>query len=470
MKKNSVLLVFCLLVSVFALPAFAVTRGDVNRDGNIMADDARLALRRSVSLEDYMPGSARFIAADMDGDGAVTASDARAVLRLSVGLPTEIPEETPADKEPDAAFVAAAQRFSVELFKAGTAGETENVLLSPLSVLTALAMTANGTAGETMKGLENALGGLPVSELNAYLRTFCAGLPDNETNRLHIANSIWVNESVRSLVRPSFLSSNIAYYDAGINACLFDDDAVRAINNWVRENTDDMIDGILDRADPDILMLLMNALAFDAKWQRPYSENQIGQWRFTDENGAQALCDMMYGEESVYLENANAAGFVKPYRNGDYRFVALLPNEGVSAADLAASLTPASLSALFKNARTDLRVHTGLPTFRFSYQTSLVNALQQMGAGLLFSSGACDFGNMFSQSVGAYVSDVIHKTFIEVNGAGTRAAAVTGVIVEKNAVLFYDKTVILDRPFVFMILPGDTDIPLFIGILRNPNG
>ena len=179
MKKTcAALLVCCMLAAVFTLPSFAVLHGDVDRDGSVLANDARLALRRSVALEDYLPGSAQFVAADMDGNGAVTASDARAVLRVSVGLQTDIPAMTPAEKTPDDAFVSAAQRFSLDLFRESTAEQKGNVMISPLSVLTALSMTANGTAGETLRQLEETLGGVKLPELNAYLRALCGSLPN----------------------------------------------------------------------------------------------------------------------------------------------------------------------------------------------------------------------------------------------------------------------------------------------------
>lgn len=463
------LLVCCLLATLFAAGAGAAMRGDVNKDGVVKAEDARLALRRSVSLETYLPGSSQFIAADMDGDGAVSAADARAVLRSSVGLPTEPDEITPEEKTPDAAFQNAMLRFALALFRQTAAQDKgQNLLVSPLSVMTALNMAANGAGGKTLAQLEKALGGdLTVADLNAYLHTLTQHLPNSEKSRLHAANSVWVNNAVQGAVKRPFLQNMLAYYGAGINACDFDLASLEAINNWVKENTEGMIDSILDEPDPDILMLLLNALAFDAKWQIPFEEHKVTKTAFTREDGTKKDCDMMRGEERFYVEDENTTGFIKEYAGGGYRFVALLPDEGVSMADYVASLTPEKLTALLASARSDIPVNAGLPKFSFDYSVTLNDALLAMGIEDLFSASSCDFSEMFRENVGAYVSKVLHKTFIEVNTEGTRAAAVTAVVIEKNAILFDAKTVILDRPFVFLITMGDANTPVFIGVVNS---
>ena len=468
-KWLSVLLVAGLLCALFTFGAAAGTRGDVDKNGAVESADARLALRRSVRLEDYMPGSGQFIAADMDGDGAVSSGDARAVLRLSVGLPTGIDETEPVEKAPDEAFHNAMLRFALALFRQ-TAKEDggKNLLVSPLSVTTALAMAANGAKGETLAQLEDVLGnGLSVADLNAYLRALTQTLPNSENSRLHVANSVWINNSVREAVQRPFLRNMLTYYGAGINACDFDQAGIDAVNNWVKENTEGMIDSILKDPDPNILMALLNALAFDAKWQRQFDPNAVRTVPFTRENGVKEDCEMMRGEERLYLEDDTTTGFVKAYSGDGYRFAALLPKEGIAMKDYIASLTPEKLSALFANAQTGT-VQIGLPKFRFDYGVTLNDALKAMGADQLFNPAACDLSGMFPAEIGAHVSQVLHKTFIEVDTEGTRAAAVTAVIVSKNAMQPLDsKTVILDRPFVFLITMGEADTPVFIGAVKG---
>ena len=466
------LLAVCLLFTLFGTGAMAVTRGDVDQDGVISSADARLALRRSVKLEDYLPGSARFIAADMDGDGAVQSSDARAVLRTSVKLPTGIETVEPEEKTPDKAFQTAMLRFTTALFRQTAARDKgENLLVSPLSVMTALNMAANGAAGKTLTQLETALGGLTTTDLNAYLHTLMNNLPNSEQSSLHVANSVWVNNSVREQVKQPFLRNLLAYYGAGINACDFDRKALEAVNGWVKENTDGMIDSILDKPDPNILMLLLNTLTFDAEWENKFKEADILQRRatFTRQDGTQELCDMMRGTLFGYLEDNAATGFIKYYAGGNYQFVALLPKKGIAIDDYIASLTQEKLSGLLNGIETVQKVNVGLPKFRFDYSVSLNDTLEAMSVTDLFDPAACDLSGMFGKPVEPYVSSVLHKTFIEVNTEGTRAGAATAVTVgpTSSRVTVEPKTVILDRPFVFLITMGEANTPVFIGVVNS---
>ena len=464
------LLTVSLLLTLFSAGAIAVTRGDVDKDGAVKAEDARLTLRRSVKLETYLPGSSQFIAADMDGDGAISSGDARAVLRASVGLPTGIETIEPEEKTTDEAFRTAMLRFALALFRQTAAqDEGKNLLVSPLSVMTALNMAANGAAGETLAQLEKALGnGISVADLNAYLHTLTENLPNSEQSSLHVANSVWVNNRVREAVMQPFLQNMLAYYGAGVNACDFDLEALEAVNGWVKENTDGMIDSILSKPDPNIVMLLLNAVAFDAKWQNQFFESGVIEMPFTAQDGTQKLCEMMRGEEHTYLEDGDTTGFIKRYRGGAYHFVALLPGKDVAISDYIASLTPEKLSGLLGGAQTSKEVRIGLPKFSFDYSVSLNSALRAMGVTDLFSDLACDFSGMFRAPVKPFVSNVLHKTFIEVDTEGTRAAAVTAVMVADSAMPIEDpKTVILDRPFVFLITMGDAELPVFIGVLNS---
>lgn len=154
---------------------------------------------------------------------------------------------------------ASYDRFAVDLFK--TCYDGGNTLLSPLSVLGALGMTAGGAAGETLSQMED-LFGMNADEIAAYLTAFGS---DGEGAKLKIANSIWVREDLR--VRDAFLARNTANYGAAIYKTAFGDDTVAAINDWIEEHTDGLVKDVLDRVSPDAVMYLVNALALDAKWE-----------------------------------------------------------------------------------------------------------------------------------------------------------------------------------------------------------
>lgn len=192
------------------------------------------------------------------------------------GKPTQLKTDMtvqPVSAKAPADAAAAYDRFGVDLFKACYSGG--NTLVSPLSVLGALGMTAGGAAGETLSQMET-LFGMNADEVAAYLAAFGS---DGEGARLKTANSIWVREDLR--VRDAFLARNTANYGAAIYKTAFGDDTAKAINKWIEEHTDGLVKDVLDRVPPDAVMYLVNALALDAKWENIYRENEVRKATFT---------------------------------------------------------------------------------------------------------------------------------------------------------------------------------------------
>ncbi|MDD4657811.1 MAG: serpin family protein, partial [Eubacteriales bacterium] len=170
-------------------------------------------------------------------------------------------------KNTDTKFIGNTADFSLELFKK-TSSEEKNSLISPLSVLLALAMTANGADTQTLSEMETVLGGdIGLEELNEYLFSYVQNLPRDKKARVDIANSIWFQEDEdQLLVERDFLQKNADYYNAAAYKSPFDGQTLKDINNWVKENTDGMIDKILDQISPAAVMYLINAVVFDAQW------------------------------------------------------------------------------------------------------------------------------------------------------------------------------------------------------------
>ena len=187
--------------------------------------------------------------------------------------------------------------FSVELLKC-CAQKGKNTLVSPLSVLFALSMTANGAKGETLSQMETVLGA-PVEELNSAL----AGCRGDEM--LRPANSIWFAEDRQFTPKREFLQTNADYYGAEMYAAPFGDSGtVDEINRWCREKTKDMIPEILNEIPKDAVMYLINALAFEAEWLQPYEEDwQSREGEFTDAAGKKQNVPFLYGDEFQYLED-----------------------------------------------------------------------------------------------------------------------------------------------------------------------
>ena len=370
------------------------------------------------------------------------------------------------------AGAAAAADFGVRLFKTSME-EGENTLISPLSVLYALAMTANGADGETLAQMEQVLG-MDVDNLNSYMLAYLDLLPETKDYKMSLANSIWFKDDPNFTVEQSFLQTNADYYGAGAYKAAFDEGTRNDINNWVKEHTDGMIPEIIDEIPDEAIMYLVNALAFDAKWADEYEEHQIREGRFTMEDGTRQDVDMMHSEEYTYLEDDLATGFIKYYKDRRYAFVAMLPNEGVTVSQYVDSLTGEHMRELLNNPQ-DVTVFASIPKFETEYDIEMSEVLQEMGMTDAFDWQVADFSRLGTYNVDGMnicINRVLHKTFISVSEQGTRAGAATAVeMVAEGAMEIVEfKEVVLDRPFVYMIIDCETNLPFFIGTMMNVNG
>lgn len=362
---------------------------------------------------------------------------------------------------------AAVTDFAVRLFKASLEDE-KNTLISPLSVLVALSMTANGADNETLSQMESVLG-MPIDQLNSWISSYMANLPETEKYKLSLANSIWFTDDERFTVNQDFLQLNADYYGADIYRAAFDDATCKEINKWVEDETDGMIKDILDEIPDSAVMYLINALAFDAEWQEIYYDYQVREGSFTTETGEKREIDMMYSEENMYLEDEQAVGFIKYYKDRKYAFAALLPNEGVSVSEYIASLDGEHLNDLLQNAKAAI-VNASIPKFETEYDVEMSDVLSGMGMPDAFSGVTADFSKLGHSDAGnLFISRVLHKTFISVDERGTKAGAATVVEVEDECAIIVEdpKQVYLDRPFVYMLIDCETNLPFFIGTMMD---
>ena len=407
------------------------------------------------------------LAMSVAGCTAQSAPGQSVNLPGSTNLMTDVSANSAAGKRVDDTFVDSAAGFSIELFKNSVSGNN-NSLISPLSVLLALAMTANGAGNETLSQMESVLGqGISIDDLNKYLHTYTGALPNKQKSKLNIANSIWFRDN-NLTVEKDFLQTNANYYNAAAYESAFDLQTIKNINNWVKENTGGMIDQILDNIPDDAVIYLINAVAFDAEWQTVYTRDRVNLRPFTSVDGSQTQVEMMTSSEASYLDDGEAVGFIKPYANDGYSFAALLPNEGIDIFDYIKSLTGAGFINTLKSAQ-ETDVIATIPKFSYDYKISMVDALSSMGMADAFSPSSADFSKMgASPSGNLYISEVLHKAFISVDELGTKAGAVTSAGIKAGAAPYEEpKIVVLNRPFVYAIVDNSTKLPVFIGALLN---
>ncbi len=363
---------------------------------------------------------------------------------------------TPAPITNDAA--TAATDFAVRLFREAYDGN--NTLISPLSAMLALAMTANGAKGKTLSQMESAFG-MSLDDLNEFFYSYRAGLTQTEKSKLTLANSIWLRDGFN--VRSAFLQTNADYYGADAYAVPFDETTPRKINEWVNEKTDGMIPELIDEIPGDTVLYLINALFFDAEWANPFSPRNTQPGTFTKENGERVKVDLMIAEEVCdYVDDDRAQGIVKYYGGGEYAFVALLPNKYVLLSDFVASLDGGSLRSLLTNRRTG-EVRIRLPKYEVEYTVDLSDALQNMGMTAAFG-GKADFSGITGRRRDLRVDSVLQKTFFSVDENGTRAGAAT----ESGLYMSVKPTFVFTRPFVYLLVDTRNYLPLFIGTLNDP--
>ena len=348
----------------------------------------------------------------------------------------------------------------------GSMNTEKNVLISPVSVLAALSMTANGAEGDTLTQMETVLG----KNKDALNQWYEYDIVKARSEYLYLANAIYLKDDGELIVKEEFLKALEKWYETGVYMTSFNESTLREINQFVEDNTNGMVKKILDKIPEEAVMYLVNALAFEAQWAKPYNEYEVSQQVFTTEDGREQTVELMYSEEYIsYVEDDLCTGFVKNYEGGRYGFVALLPKEGMRIEELIDSLSGDSLSDLLSY-RWEGKVLTAMPKFQTEFDVEMSEVLQAMGMTDAFDDEKANFSGMGTYAgEDLFISRVLHKTFISVAEQGTRAGAATVVEMAPEAAMEPEeiKEVILNRPFLYMIWDRETNMPIFMGTFMD---
>ena len=370
------------------------------------------------------------------------------------------------------AFAVNVSDFTFDLLRQQTASgvistKGQNLLISPDSILTAMIMLQNGARGNTRAEMRKVLsGGISDDRMNSYIAGLNNRLAASEKMTYRQANSLWIRKGSLKL-KKSFLKKNKQYHNAQVYTAPFNKRTVKDINNWVYNNSRNMIKRIISMLTPEDRMVLINTTAFEGKWATPFSPPMKDS--FTSYSGSKSTVRMLSDTGNYrYISLKGGKGFAKEYagngKNHSISFVGILPPEGKDVNEFAAGISGSDwINAWKSSSRQRLRIK--VPEFKYDYSVSLAKPLYNMGIRDAFTSSA-DFSGISSKGKMLQIDDVLHRTHIELDRNGTKAAAATAIVAKAGSALITEPpAVYLDRPFLYALVDNKTGIPLFIGIL-----
>jgi serine protease inhibitor len=373
--------------------------------------------------------------------------------------------------EKTARLLEAENDFGFELFRLvyGAETEHENIMLSPLSVSLALAMTYSGANGETKTAMEKTLKvyGLTPDDINKSYFDLVNSLKSLDSKvLLEIANAIFYRNDFA--VENNFVNTNRKYYNAEISALDFNSpQAVNTVNNWVANKTHDKITTILDQITPQQVMFLLNAIYFKGTWTKEFNSKSTELQAFYSESGSTFQTENMQRADTLpYTSNNLFSAVQLSYGKGSYNMYVFLPNQDKNLQDIVDNLDADNWEIWMKSFNMTSNVDIKFPKFKYGYEIKLNDILTEMGMGVAFTTAA-DFTGINREGK-LRIDYVKHKSFIEVNEEGTEAAAVTIVAIERfsagpQKIPFY-----VNRPFFYAITEKSTGAVLFMGTLKNP--
>jgi serpin B len=372
----------------------------------------------------------------------------------------------------DSAIVAENNALGFRLLMHLTVTDPDaNVLVSPASIAAALQMTCSGAAGMTRLEMAAALGltGVELDRVNAANLALLQSLDKPGPGvELSIANSLWARRGVK--LAKGFTGACQQYYRARVTSLDFaSPKAATTINDWVKSSTGGRVPGIIEELSAADALVLLNAVWFKGQWQEKFDPALTRERPFYAWGETLPVPMMSRSGEFEYLEQPGDFQAVRlPYGEGRFSLYVFLPADEDDALLFAHALDPEVWQewlASFTRSKGELT----LPKFKVEYSTSLVDVLAGFGMESAFDPALADFSAMVAGPEELFISDVLHKGFVEVNEEGTEAAASTAVIMTETAPPPQPPfTMVCDRSFVYAVADDTTGAVLFLGAIQAP--
>jgi serpin B len=376
---------------------------------------------------------------------------------------------------PDVAGVVRdGNNFALDLY-GQLAKQDGNLFFSPYSISNALAMTSAGARGETATQMAETLHfALDQERLHlsfGALRTQIAGTDEQRNYQLQTANRLWGQQDYGFL--PDFLWTTESNYDADLKQVDFINDTEEArttINRWVEERTSEKIKNLIKPGilTADTRLVLTNAIYFKAAWRHPFVPEQTKEGEFTLADGEKVMAKLMHGHvRTNYFQGDSFQALELPYEEHELSMIVLLPNDPQDLPALEMKLTPNNLTKWLETL-SGHGVDVTLPKFKLTSEFMLKDVLSEMGMPDAFDPQNADFSGMTRARL--FISHVVHKAFVDVNEAGTEAAASTAVVVATDSASTQKPaTFRADHPFVYLIRENRTGSILFMGRVLSPS-
>lgn len=350
----------------------------------------------------------------------------------------------------------------------------ENYFFSPYSLCTALTILDNAADGETKKQIEGVLDIKNLQDWNEQLSMYMNKEQPAEAFVTN-ANSLWIDKRY-TLSDSGYLPLMESYYNAQIFQADFqhDPDGVKdLINQWVSENTNEMIENFIDTVSPLTIMSIINAVYFYGEWSQPFTAESTREETFYGKSG-ETTVDMMHNNDlqMPYYEADGLRGLSMPYGDGSKVMNILLPSEDPEQpieelfANLSEDEKNQFLVKLMDSEASNIR-RLQLPKYSMEYSVNgLTDILKEMGIANAFDLELADFPEIGDE---IYVNEASHVSKLEVDELGSRAAAVTGFSLLATSAPTTEISIdfIVNQPFIFFIQDKETGIILFMGQVNN---
>jgi serine protease inhibitor len=384
-------------------------------------------------------------------------------------LPTEpVPINLTQDQ---VTLIESGNSFSFDIFNKvlQSAGESENVMISPMSISYALSMTLNGANGSTRSAMLGALrlNGISLDAINnSYKNLTEALLSVDKRVLISIANSVWTENDFA--VKQAFIDILTNYYDAESKSFDINDaSAPDKINSWIEDKTNGLIKKMVDKLEDNTVMLLINAIYFKGKWKSQFDKSKTTQMPFYKTGSSQVDVPMMKQETEFGVYQGN--GFVLaefPYGQGNFVMDVILPDDQGGLSNTMASVNDANCMSWISQ-MSKRKIDVSFPRFKYGFKKKLKDVLSDMGMGVAFTDAA-DFSNI-SDQYDLLINDVTHQSFIETNEEGTEAAAATVVEIGVTSVPVSPMVFRMDHPFMYIIRETTTNSIIFMGRVTDPS-